>query len=106
MHANLPLLTNSAQDILLKTHSALIHASTEQDIIAALALCADEGALLRLAYMDLDDAGMAGYVTVVANWRGGASWEGDPLLQVRLKVWKLRDNFYHSVSIIGGIWSV
>jgi signal transduction histidine kinase len=82
MHANLPLLTNSAQDILLKTHSALIHASTEQDIIAALALCADEGALLRLAYMDLDDAGMAGYVTVVANWRGGASWEGDPLLQV------------------------
>jgi signal transduction histidine kinase len=82
MHAQSPLLANSAQDILLKTHLALIHASTEQEIIAALALCADEGALLRLAYMELDDADAPGYVTVVANWRGGSSWEGDPLLRV------------------------
>ncbi len=71
---------STAQDTLLKTHSALIHAADEQEIIAALSLCTDDQAYLRLAYLDLDNLGNPTTMTVTANWHRGSSWPTDPLL--------------------------
>jgi signal transduction histidine kinase len=46
-----------ANDLLLKTHLALVQAQTDRDILAALALCVRGEARLRLVYLELDDAG-------------------------------------------------
>ncbi len=58
---------SAQQDVLLKAHSVLIHASDEQEIIAALALWTDDQACLRLVYFDLDSTGMPSTMTVTAN---------------------------------------
>lgn len=69
------------RELLLKTHSVLIHASSEQEIIAALALCVSGPATLRLVYLDLDKTGLPARMRVTANWRGGDPWPEDPLLE-------------------------
>jgi signal transduction histidine kinase len=70
-----------AQAFLLKAHMALAQAATEAQIIAALVLCTDPQARLRLLYLDLDASGVPLRATVVASWRDGGSWDGDPLLR-------------------------
>jgi hypothetical protein len=60
-----------AQAFLLKAHMALAQAATEAQIIAALVLCTDPQARLRLLYLDLDASGVPLRATVVASWRDG-----------------------------------
>lgn len=69
------------QDFLIKAHMALAQAVNEQQIIAALALCADPQAHLQLLYLDLDESGSPRSAEVVASWKEGALWEADPLLR-------------------------
>jgi signal transduction histidine kinase len=73
-----------AQEFLLKSHMALAQAATEAQIVAALALCTDPQARLRLLYLDLDASGAPHRVTMVASWHDGGLWDADPLLHQSL----------------------
>lgn len=70
-----------SQDILLKTFPALIHAHSEGDLLAALGLCVDFDAQMRLLYLEQTATGIPTHLTVVASWFRHERDARDPLLQ-------------------------
>ncbi|MBE2194330.1 MAG: HAMP domain-containing histidine kinase [Anaerolinea sp.] len=73
-------MTFDTQDILLKTFPALIHAQTEEELLAALGLCVNFEARMRLLYLDQAVTGIPTHVTAVASWVHHEYNTCDPLL--------------------------
>lgn len=66
---------------MLKINEALLLASTELEILAAVGLYADKDATLYLLYLEADGAGQdAGSISVAARWKDGKAFEDEASL--------------------------
>jgi len=68
--------------LLLKVNSALLTASTQQEILSAIALAVNGPASVRLFYVKNGEQGLPVEAVAVASWKNGVLWEDDPALGV------------------------